>query len=505
MNTPLSKSLNSPASVAAEFQGAELNDPRRSRRLHEVAIAAAAQPSASFPQQGGSEAGVEGTYRFLSNESINPRDVLAPHIQRAVDRANDLGTVLAVQDTTKFSFKGESPREGLGRLLKKGQGFFGHFCIGVGPNGRPLGTLGLETTVRGSERRGRKSPAQLRNDPNNEQLRWARMARQVEQRLNSEVHVVHVMDREADDYAMYADILARGQSFVVRIFRDRNLSAPSADASTSAPAKGPARKLFETMVQLPVLGQRTIELSARPAKGPKSTQKIHPPRKARSATVHLCAGTVEIKRSGACDPALPTSLQLNVVQVYEPHPPAGQPAVLWRLITPEPVTSIEEVERVVDMYRQRWVIEEFFKAIKTGCAYERRQLQSYHGLLNALAIFTAVAWRMLLLRFLDRMTPEASADIALTPSQVQTLQVVAPKYRLNLPDKLTAHDATVAIARLGGHLRRNGPPGWLTIGRGFDRLLTMEQAYLAMREALDGQTSALPKMETEGAPTCDQS
>jgi hypothetical protein len=47
----------------------------------------------------------------------------------------------------------------------------------------------------------------------------------------------------------------------------------------------------------------------------------------------------------------------------------------------------------VDCYRGRWTIEEYFKALKTGCQYERRQLETAHSLLNALAILAPVAWR----------------------------------------------------------------------------------------------------------------
>ncbi len=481
--------------ITAEFCGAELNDPRRARRLEMIAIAAAADPGASFPKQAGADAKLEGTYRFLNNEDVDPRAVLAPHLRLTLARGAEQGTVLAVQDTTTFSFKGESTREGLGRLLKKGQGFFGHFCIGVGCDGKPLGTLGLETLVRPAKTKGRRSPAVARNDPNNEQLRWTRMAKLVDERVGDHARVIHVMDREADDYAMFSDIIGRGSRFVVRVFHDRGLS--ETDAGTPS-------KLFEAMDRLPVLARREINLSARPAKGPKKRQKIHPPRKARTATVELCAGTVDIKRSRHCDPSRPKSLRLNVVQVRELAPPENEPPVLWRIVTTEPVQTAEDVARVVDIYNRRWTIEEFFKALKTGCAYEQRQLASLHALLNALAIFTAVAWRMLLLRWLDRNAKDLPAETALSTTQVKTLRVVAPRYQLKLQKTLTVHSALRAIAQLGGHIRNNGAPGWIVLGRGFDKLLTMEQAYLATVESL-ADWPVLTPAPKNGVPTCDQS
>jgi hypothetical protein len=65
---------------------------------------------------------------------------------------------------------------------------------------------------------------------------------------------------------------------------------------------------------------------------------------------------------------------VNVVQVYEVEPPEGEEPVEWRLVTNEPMTTVGQVAAVVDHYRGRWTVEEFFKALKTGCAIETRQL-----------------------------------------------------------------------------------------------------------------------------------
>jgi hypothetical protein len=43
----------------------------------------------------------------------------------------------------------------------------------------------------------------------------------------------------------------------------------------------------------------------------------------------------------------------------------------------------------------------------------------------------------------------------------------------------------LAIARLGGHIKNNGDPGWIVLGRGFDALLLLELgATLAISEKL---------------------
>jgi hypothetical protein len=42
----------------------------------------------------------------------------------------------------------------------------------------------------------------------------------------------------------------------------------------------------------------------------------------------------------------------------------------------------------------------------------------------------------------------------------------------------TAREALLAVARLGGFLKRNGEPGWLTLGYGMQDLLMLEAGYL---------------------------
>ena len=136
---------------------------------------------------------------------------------------------------------------------------------------------------------------------------------------------------------------------------------------------------------------------------------------------------------------------------------------------------------MVDAYRCRWTIEEFFKALKTGCAFEKRQLESAHALSNALAVFAPVAWRLLLLRTLARHT-EAPATAALNPNQIECLRAfMLERHGRKLPGVLTARDAMLAIAKMGGHITNNGDPGWIVLGRGFDRLLDVELGFAIAR------------------------
>ncbi len=97
--------------------------------------------------------------------------------------------------------------------------------------------------------------------------------------------------------------------------------------------------------------------------------------------------------------------------------PKGQEPIVWYLVTNEPIDTAEQVAEVVDAYRARWVIEEFFKALKTGCQIEKRQMESYEALRIALALFLPIAVRLLALCDAARTEPEQACS-ALTARQL---------------------------------------------------------------------------------------
>ena len=137
------------------------------------------------------------------------------------------------------------------------------------------------------------------------------------------------------------------------------------------------------------------------------------------------------------------------------------------LLTSETITTADDALRVVDWYRARWVIEEFFKALKTGCAIEKRQLETFAALSNAVAFFGPMAWQLLLLRHQAQNAPDTDATTALPANLLRILPHIARKPLSATP---TAREVFLAIAALGGHLKRNGEPGWQTLARGFEKL-----------------------------------
>jgi len=444
--------------MSTELAGAELGDARLSKRLCLLADQLSARPGASFPKAL-DDAELEAAYRFFGNDEVTPEAILAPHFRQSARRAATTSRIIVVHDTTAFEFGGQTKRNGLGHLIRPAaQGFFGHFSLALSADGTrtPLGLLAVETVFRLKKRIGHKNwtPEQSLG----ESARWLRGVEAAEAALGDEVQAIHVTDREGDQFALLQALTDADQPFVIRSFQDRRL------------AEGDETRLRAAAAAAKVSFRREVPLSPRPKiLGPKGDR--HPARRYRIAKLSFAATTVELQRS---------SLRLNVIHVFERRAPKGEPAVEWFLLTNLPIETDDEIGFAVDCYRARWTIEEYFKALKTGCQYEKRQLESAHSLLNALAILAPVAWRLLLLRHLARASKRAPASDALTTKQLEVLRAVAKK---PLPRQPSARDAMLAVAALGGHLKSNGDPGWLVLGRGMHDLLLLELGWRAREQA----------------------
>jgi hypothetical protein len=450
--------------VDTEYAGAALGDQRLNARLQKIAGTLEANPEVGFPHAM-TEAELEAFYRFLSNDRVEPDRILAPHVQATLGRCEGQDTVLCVHDTTVFRFK--TPREGLGEYA--GRTLFGHVSMAVGADGVPLGVLGVHPWARGKDTvTQRKHRGELTYHRSvglpNEQDRWISMVDEVESILGR-ARALHVMDSEADDYDLLRRLVEQGSRFIIRASGNRRVQAEDDEPA----------KMREFVSSCPVVCTRSVPLSKRQKTRFRVNTKQKLPRQSRQATLSIGAGTVAIRAPSYYAKSVRQSLPLHLVWVREVDVADEVEPVEWTLMTTEPIDTPEQILAVVDSYRHRWKIEELFKALKTGCAYEKRQLGSYRTLVNALALLLPIAWNLLRLRTLAHDEQKLLAATVLSSVELQVLHHVAEK---PLPKDPTLRQAMLAIARLGGHLKRNGEPGWLVLGRGYLKLLDLAQGFL---------------------------
>lgn len=456
-----------------EYAGARLGDPRRQRRLQEIVARLEDDPSKSFPRLMASNAELEGFYRFINSAQFDHKDILQPHIDATMARAGGVGSVLVIHDTTNVQFSGEVKRKGLGVTSSKTQqGFMCHVALVLKDDATkcPLGVAHVEMFTRtGSKWQGYKGKRTLsREDPTRESLRWVRGVQAFEEGTRGESKAVHVMDAEGDFFELISDLTREGQKFVIR---SGNFGRRIEDE------EGNNVRLRAALDELCGVDERTATLTRRSYHGrdaKKNKLRRHPPRDAREAKLELSSTTIRLHptRYSKLDrkPCL-----VNVVRAWEPNPPTDCAPVEWVLVTNCEITKNEDLGRIVDIYRQRWVIEEYFKALKTGCSMENRQVESYHALKKVLALFTPIAVRLLALRSTERQVPDAACDTIFSPEEL--IIMTEDDSTRGLPPPVTVRDAMALVARMGGHLRNNGPPGWLVLSRGYWKLLMLRAGW----------------------------
>jgi len=466
--------------VLTAFAELDLGDPRRTRRVMRTVENLASNPRASFPDAMGSEADIEGAYRLMSSHHVTMEALNEAHAKATAKRALAARRVLALHDTTTFEFRHADAKE-VGYLNTGEAGFFGHYTLVVNADDshQPLGIAHVEDfrrakppskpSVKGHLKR-KRSGAETVLDPARESTRWLRGFQASNQRLEG-VEVIHVADREGDNYDLIAQAVARGYRFVIRArVLSRRVEGPDGDFETLREViAGPAGKI-----------KREVQLSAR--KQPSAPRSSHKKRDARSAKLAFSATTVIFRRPRYQSVSLPEEVEVNVVRVFEPNPPRGEEPVEWVLLTSEPIATKRDVVSIVDIYRARWLIEECNKALKTGCRYEDRQFESRDALLTLLAMTLPIAVELLWLRAACRSNPNSPATDVLTPLQLKILVKMGSR---KLPPRATVHDALWAIAALGGHMKTNGEPGWLVLHRGMTKLFAYEEGWRARENSLD--------------------
>ena len=220
--------------AAAEFRNSELGDRRLDKRLAAIVERAATSPTASFPKMLPSIAEREALYRFVENDRVEWSAILEPHHNATAQRCREALLVRVAHDTTWFTFEGS--REGLGPVMKaKRQGFGGHFALAVSADERraPLGVLAVSAFVRPvkpivrtkQQRAAAHQESRLKSRDDKESARWMACVRAAEERVGVDAACIHVMDQEADNFAILADLVAENRRFVIRGSVERRLDS----------------------------------------------------------------------------------------------------------------------------------------------------------------------------------------------------------------------------------------------------------------------------------------
>lgn len=401
-------------------------------------------------------------YRFLENPGVKSTtliETLQAHCQEHVGGRH----VLAINDTSEINLQAHA-----GRLKLAGQGvvgnnkdvgFFIHPTLVVDEgSGLPLGLSNLQLWTRGKSR-PLKTERDYQNLPieEKESYKWIAAATGSAACFehSAVTQVTYVGDSEADIYESWFHIPQTSVHLLVRACQDRRL----VDSE---------HKLYETLGHQPLAGIYDVEIPAEPRQN----------RSARSAQMAVRYTTVKLRRPDRLSrDDYPKFAPLNAIEVLEQHPPEGEAAVHWRLLTTHAVDSYEKAITIIRWYRYRWHIELLFATLKQrGLAIESTQLESVEAIQKLCVMALSVALTILQLT-LGRDNIDEKADLVLDGVQQACLNRLAPNLEGTTAKQKNPHPirslAWVAwlIARLGGWkgYRSQRPPGCKTIYRGLQQ------------------------------------
>lgn len=457
--------MGQPADPAAwaehEFGGTSLGDARLTRRLTASAERLARRPSGSLPQRFDWNE-LRGFYRLAHSRHATPANLQAAHARRTRERMHRPDPVLIIHDTTELDYTSHPAlHPHLGPIGDgNGRGILQHNSIACAPETQEiLGLAYQQMELRRPAPEG-ETRGQLQRRVVKESHLWADGFAGVGAAPEG-VLWVDVCDAGADFFDAMERALALGHHFLIRACQDRCVETAGEDGV------GPGY-LMTLARGLPAEQFGAVEVSAKGG------------RPARSARVALASRRVTI-RPPARGPKGRLPIEATVIRVWEIDPPAGEAPLEWVLVTSLPAETSSQVRLYRDWYALRWrVAEEYHKVEKTGCGEEDLRFETLPPLLAALAILSVVAVRVLSLRWARDGRGDEGAEAVASPIEVEVVKK-ATGYRGR---SMSVRQFVDAVAKLGGYLGRkgDGPPGWRTLWRGWQRLADMIAGIELIRE-----------------------
>jgi hypothetical protein len=419
--------------------------------LHAALVA---RPGSCIRRLAGTRAREIQFTRFLRNGSVTATEMAAHAAERTAARAAGRDVVV-IQDTSELALGGRRAKaNGYGPVGKGGalRGLLLHAVLAV--DAGTGGVLGLVDAKVWNRKGGKVTDRRSRKTSNKESQRWLDGTMRAGEVLAAATHITGVSDRESDIYEHFAR-RPDNVDLIVRACQNRKIETDDADQ---------VNLLFDHVDSLPEQGRFEVKIPAAPG------------RKARTTELAVRFSRVVLRKPlhGAA-PDLPATIVLTMVDVRETSTPQDGKPIRWRLLTTHAVTNLGEARRIVDLYRMRWTIEEFFHTLKTaGFDIEAADIGDPKVMIKFVAAATVAAVTVMqLVKARDGTTDQGLAD-AFDPADQPILEALSAQLEGKTARQKNPHlrgslaFASWVIGRLGGWTGYYGKPGPQIMRQGLD-------------------------------------
>ena len=353
--------------------------------------------------------------------------------------------IIVVQDTSELILGGRRAKaNGYGPVGKGGgtRGLLLHAALALDADNDAL--LGLVEAQVWNRNKGKVTPRRSRATADKESQRWLSVAARASKALSAARSITVISDRESDIYEHFAQRPANVE-LIVRSSWNRKINLPS----------GASTQIFAFVDGLPEAARFSVTIPAAPG------------RKERTAVLALRFSPVTLcKPHPSPAPDLPDTIRLTMVDVREVSSGHDGKPIHWRLLTSHVVASPKKARRIVDLYRKRWTIQEFFRTLKSaGFDIEEADIGDPEVMMKLVAAaVVATVTIMQLVRARDGTTEEKLAEAFEIEDRpvLEALSVQlegATDRQKNPHPKGTLAFAAWVVARLGGWTAYYGKPG----------------------------------------------
>lgn len=353
--------------------------------------------------------------------------------------------IIVVQDTSELFLGGRRAKaNGYGPVGKGGgtRGLLLHAALAIDAGNDAL--LGLVDVQVWNRDKGKVTARRSRATTDKESQRWLSATVQASAALSTAQSITVISDRESDIYEHFAQRPANVE-LLVRSNWNRKIKLES----------GASTQLFAFVDSLPEATQFSVTIPAAPGRKERTAQLA-----LRFSPVTLC------KPHPSPAPNLPDVILLTMVDVREVSQRHDGEPIHWRLLTTRVVRSPKQARRIIELYRKRWTIEEFFRTLKSaGFDIEEADIGEPKVMIKFVAAAAvATVTIMQLVRARDGTTEEELTE-SFEPDDQPVLEALASqlegataKQKNPYPKGSLAFAAWV-IARLGGWTAYYGKPG----------------------------------------------
>ena len=447
-------------------------DKRLDSRFIEILDAASKNPDESIPAKFKSWTETIATYRFFNNEKVTPSKILSCHKASTIERIKQEKIVLMPQDTSDISFSGRKSIEGMGYLnTEKSMGVYIHPTIAVTPNGLHLGIVDFQYWNRSEL--GVKADKKNKSIEHKESHCWLKgyeAANNVALQAPKTI-VVSISDREGDIYEVLSNLPSDEKKafWLIRSSYNRKTKNENEEDEVF--------KMHELVKSKDSMGE--IEFKLPKGKIYSRSEKERSERRKRTVKQQIRSCQVTIlppKRLKGKEELAP--ITINIIHCKEINPPSLDDCLEWFLVTSLPVKNLEDASNIINWYLCRWTIETFFKVLKSGCNVEKLQFKSLDAMLNCIALYHVVAWRILYLTTIGRTCPEIECTTVFEEEEWKSVYIISTGEEPPIkPPNLNT--IIIMIAKLGGYLDRkcDEDPGAKTMWIGLKRAKDFALAY----------------------------